>query len=123
MNPAAPTPTEYTQCPFNTTCQSGTDGIPSTACIDNESCKPVCPAQKRGLSAGDIIAIILGVLLLAALAWILYSLFKNKQECPARAPWARKCDGICLPEKITPKETYDSLKEYVKNAREMLAKK
>ena len=113
----------YSQCPFNTTCQPGKDGIPSTACKQDETCKPVCPTSKRGLSIGDIVAIILGALLLAALAWILYSFFRNKSECPARLPWAKKCDGVCFPEGITAEETYNSMKEYVKNAREMLTKK
>ena len=66
-------------CPPLTSCQPGTNGIASTQCNENESCQAQGP--KKGLSAGDIAAIILGILLLGALLWIAYKLFKRHKYC------------------------------------------
>ena len=87
MNPTAPT-SEISNCPANTSCQPGTDGIASTSCKQDETCKPIC-SPKKGLSAGDIAAIILGLLLLAAIIWIIYSLLR---KCPGGGV---KCRGEC----------------------------
>ena len=100
--------TPYTHCPYNLTCQPGT-GIPSTSCKQDESCKPQCPPQKRELSTGDIAAIILGVLLLAAIAWILFSLFKKKPKCPDTG-----CSGICIPKQENMLDAIDSYAETLK---------
>ena len=69
-----PPPTPQTNCYAGNVCQTG------------QTCTaPVCPPPKTGLSAGDIAAIILGILFLFAIIALIILLFFKHPKCPATA--------------------------------------